>query len=462
MKKTIFIILFCLIQLLLQGQIHVVLEKIPNNTPDNAQIYMASSASAWKANDKRFLFQKTQDNSYILTLKDVQLPLEFKLTLGSWQTVELNAQKEDIANRKVNEAKDSIFISVENWKDIETSNIRQSTATYNVKKLSKTLEITSLKRQRNIWIYLPPDYDSSQKYYPVLYMQDGQNVFDDSTSYSGEWKVDELLNQYFEQTQKGFIVVAIEHGNEFRIEEYQPWQHKEYGAGKGKEYAEFLVKTVKPYIDNHYRTLSDASNTVILGSSMGGLISFYASMQYPHIFGKAGLFSPSFWIAKPYLQDFINSFDHKTKPKIYFLVGMLEGKVMYQDSEEIFYNLQAKEFKNITFAKRIDGKHNEGFWSREFLNAMEYLFPTYDLYEELNNSKIFKTQLIPNNQKLFFSNQNKKTNLKLLLKKDNQKIIHQKWKEKFELDLQNIKTGNYKIIVQDKKKIIYQAKLVVN
>ena len=128
-------------------------------------------------------------------------------------------------------------------------------------------------------------------------MHDGQNVFDKATSYSGEWEVDETLNTLHYAYNLDVIVVAIDNSDE-RMQEYTAWTHERYGAPKGKEYVEFIAKTLKPAIDQKYRTKKDAQNTAIMGSSMGGLISHYAAFAHPDVFGKAGVFSPSFWYAK--------------------------------------------------------------------------------------------------------------------------------------------------------------------
>lgn len=463
MKKSLWILFFCLLHLSLVSQVHIILEEIPDNTPKDAKIYLASSINQWKPNDVNYIFKKQSNNLYSLTLNEVKLPIEFKLTLGSWHTVEMNAEYEDIPNREITKVVDTIFISIENWKNPEKKTIPKSTASSNVKRLDKTFTIEALGRERNIWIYLPPDYEKTQKSYPVIYMQDGQNIFDNMTSYAGEWKVDELLNQLFEETGKGFIVVAIEHGKEFRIEEYQPWQHKDYGVGKGEEYVDFLAKKIKPFVDKNYRTLPEAHNTVIMGSSVGGIISFYACIKHPDIFGKGGIFSPSFWIAEPYLKEFINNFEGRFKPKMYMIVGMQEGKMMYELSEEIFNHLQGKEFKNTTFVKKEEGKHTESFWSAEFLQTINYLFPKYELYEEENKvGKLLTIQSIPNNQKLFFRYNNKKNKLKLIIKKDDKVILSKKWEQSTEINLKTLENSSYKILIQSKKEVIYQTKLRIH
>jgi len=132
---------------------------------------------------------------------------------------------------------------------------KKSTATSNVSLLKKEFVIPNLNAiSHRVWIYLPPNYDNTSKKYPVIYMQDAQNLFDNATSYAGEWEVDEALNKLYEATGKGFIVVGIENGGEERINEYTPWKNEKYGGGKGAIYVDFIANTLKPYIDANYRT----------------------------------------------------------------------------------------------------------------------------------------------------------------------------------------------------------------
>ena len=151
---------------------------------------------------------------------------------------------------------------------------KKSTASKNVSIIEKEFIIPELNNiSHKIWVYLPPNYDQSSKKYPVIYMHDGQNLFDNATSYIGEWEVDETLNELFNKTGKGFIVVGIENGGEERINEYTPWKNEKYGGGKGEIYIDFLVNTLKPYIDVTYRTKPQQKHTGLIGSSLGGLIS---------------------------------------------------------------------------------------------------------------------------------------------------------------------------------------------
>ena len=165
------------------------------------------------------------------------------------------------------------------------------TASFNVKVMDTAFFMPQLNRTRRIWIYLPPSYRATKIYYPVLYMHDGQNLFDNATSYSGEWGIDEYLDSIFTLGKKEVIVVGIDNGLSKRMNEYNPYSFRQYGKGEGDEYVDFLVKNLKPFIDKHYRTLPGKKDTYIAGSSMGGLISLYAVLKYPAVFGGAGIFS---------------------------------------------------------------------------------------------------------------------------------------------------------------------------
>lgn len=245
--------------------------------------------------------------------------------------------------------------------------IPKSTASKNVHVVDTTFWIPQLKRTRRIWIYLPENY-TSQKY-PVLYMHDGQNVFDAATSFAGEWKVDEFLDS---AVLKSCIVVAIANGENKRMNEYCPFdfvlnkktQQKE--KGEGPQYVDFIIKTLKPFIDKKYNTLKNKENTFIAGSSMGGLVSLYALLKYPKVFGGAGIFSPSVWICKPEILKLINSAGKKINSKIYFYCGKQESDKMVTDMLLTLETINKVSKSKITTVIRDDGKHNENSWQKEF------------------------------------------------------------------------------------------------
>ncbi len=259
---------------------------------------------------------------------------------------------------------------------------KTSTASPSVSVLSDSFAIPQLGRTRRIWLYLPPDYASSAKRYPVLYMQDGQNVFDAATSFAGEWGIDETLDALQSHGDSGAIVVAIDNDGAHRLDEYNPWHaaNPKYGGGEGDAYVEFLVHTLKPYIDAHYRTRPDRGNTGIAGSSMGGLISLYAALKYPEVFGRAGVFSCACWIARPQILEYARKARPlQPLPRLYFVAGGLETNDGEQahDQELVVDSLIAAGFPVRTAIRSFvpaGGRHSEWFWRREFPAAYRWLF----------------------------------------------------------------------------------------
>ncbi|WP_309640847.1 alpha/beta hydrolase-fold protein [Flavobacterium sp.] len=236
-----------------------------------------------------------------------------------------------------------------------------------------TIEAPQLQSSKKIWLYLPKNYDTSTKKYPVIYMHDAQNLFDDKTSYVGEWNIDEKLDSLNAQV----IVVGIEHGNDKRIEELTPYKNEKYGGGKAEQYLDFIVNTLKPEIDKKYRTKPDANHTTMIGSSLGGLVSFYALLKYPKVFGKAGVFSPSFWINRKDITALLEN-TKKLKSKIYFMCGDNEGDAdMINDLNKIEYLVNTKRCACKLLNKKVivkGGQHNEKLWRDGFVKAYLWLF----------------------------------------------------------------------------------------
>jgi predicted alpha/beta superfamily hydrolase len=192
-------------------------------------------------------------------------------------------------------------------------------------------------------------------------MHDGQNVFEDTTSYSGEWGVDECLDSM----KKKCIVVAVDHGGSKRINEYCPYDMERFGKGEGSQYVDFLARTLKPFIDKKYRTLKDRKNTFVAGSSMGGIISMYTVLKYPAVFGGAGVFSPAFWVG-PKIFDEIKKKGKAVNAKIYFYAGKQEGEGMIPGMLKAFNGMARLSKSKMTAVIRDEGKHNEARWRMEF------------------------------------------------------------------------------------------------
>lgn len=248
------------------------------------------------------------------------------------------------------------------------SEAQESTASAQVSTFE--LEAPQLKTTKKIWVYLPKNYQSSEKKYPVIYMHDAQNLFDSKTSFAGEWNVDETLDSLKTQA----IVIGIEHGNEKRTDELTPFPNKKHGGGKADDYLNFIVKTLKPYVDKTYRTKTNPRNTVILGSSFGGLVSYYAVLKYPEVFGKAGVFSPSFWFSDEIYKMTENS--EKIKAKIYFMYGDSESDDMVIDARKMKHLLDENRCYCLKLDKIVEvkgGQHSEKLWREGFGKAILWL-----------------------------------------------------------------------------------------
>lgn len=252
---------------------------------------------------------------------------------------------------------------------------KQSTASENVKVLSEQVRIPDLERDRTLRVYFPPGYAESKESYPVLYMHDGQNLFDDVTSFVGEWGVDEIMDELGKSHNLNLIIVGIDNGGEHRIHELTAWDHDKYGKAEGVEYMEFVVDVVKPYVDKNFRTKPDRINTGIMGSSLGGLISHYAIYEYPEVFSKAGIFSPSYWWGEgPWKQ--VEEMSLPKDTRLNLLVGGQEGASMVQPMKDMVKQILKGGHPAYNVASKVnpEGKHNEKLWNLEFKEAVLWLF----------------------------------------------------------------------------------------
>jgi alpha-glucosidase len=238
--------------------------------------------------------------------------------------------------------------------------------------------LTYLPRTRRIWLYLPRSYSTDlNRRYPVLYAHDGQNLFDRATSFSGEWCMDESLDNLPQE----LIVVGIDNGGSERINELTPFPNEEYGGGQADDYLDFIVRKLRPYINSRFRTKPERENTAILGSSLGGLCSFYAAVRHEDIFGLIGIFSPSFWFTNNIYTYTKKHIFKNSPPRLYFVGGQLESSTMISDIQDMIDLLKSttieyKEDKNkLKLIIAADGQHQEWFWKREFPNAIKWLFP---------------------------------------------------------------------------------------
>lgn len=331
-------------------------------------LFIAGDFNNWNPGNKKYELTTNTNGAASIEMHLNPGKYEYKITRGSWDKSETSQNGTGISNHVLKLSADTIInVQIAGWSDDFTSAVpsKNHTASENVHILDTAFFIPQLNRTRRIWIYLPPGYNSSQKKYPVLYMHDGQNLFDNATSYAGEWGVDEYMDSIIAQGKQGAIVIGIDNGLSKRMTEYNPYSFQQYGKGEGDKYVEFLIRTLKPFIDKKYRTLSDKQNTFIAGSSMGGLISLYAVLKYPSVFGGAGIFSPAFWTADGIDKAVIQN-AKKMNSKLFFYAGGEETVKMVTDMQRIENEIKANSLSPVKEMVDPSAKHNEAAWQKYF------------------------------------------------------------------------------------------------
>ncbi len=328
-------------------------------------VFLSGNFNNWHPHKNGYGFSQ-HDVYGELKIKDLPAAnYDFKCTRGEWQKVECAANGADIDNHHLALKSDTtIYISIAAWKDDFKASVKKHTASSNVKIIDTAFFIPQLERKRRVSIYLPPGYKTSTKKYPVIYMQDGQNIFDEFTAFNGEWRVDESIDSLIKKGAPPCIVVGIDNGHE-RMQEYNPYEDEQFGKGEGDKYVSFVAETLKPSIDSSYRTITDPKNTIIAGSSMGGLIAYYATLKYPEVFGKAGIFSPSFIVAPGIKKLSLSDGDNLTG-KLFFYIGEKEDENNLQQVDDIVTILGRNSKVLIYYAVDPLGSHNEKSWRKWF------------------------------------------------------------------------------------------------
>lgn len=250
-----------------------------------------------------------------------------------------------------------------------------------------------LDNRRHIYVWLPPSYRSSEKRFPVLYMHDGDNLFDAYATTGSEWHVDETLTTLAEDGIEA-VVVGIPNMGMMRMSEYCPFD--EIQPNLGDDYLQFLVETIKPMIDSDFRTLSDKAHTGIAGSSMGGLISLYGFLKYADVFGFCGSFSPVFWYNADSLYQMVLA-QADGAGRVFIDVGTHEGIVyanlvsetapFYGSDPNDAYRDGVRQLRDGLFEKgytdetllyieEVCGHHNEYMWASHLPDALRFIIPT--------------------------------------------------------------------------------------
>lgn len=232
-----------------------------------------------------------------------------------------------------------------------------------------------LANRRDVLVWLPPSYHGGRRSYPVLYMHDGQNLFDPATSFAGDWGLGRVMDGAARRGLEAIVVGVPNQGVE-RLDEYSPFPDPSIKAnGRGAAYAAFLAGTLKRLVDRRFRTRPSRDHTVIAGSSMGGLISLYALFRHPGVFGGAAALSPSLWFGGGAI---FSSVDRAAfvPARIYLDIGALEGTEHVANARRMRDLLLAKGYRpgqDLRWLESRAGRHDERSWGRRFARALPWL-----------------------------------------------------------------------------------------
>ncbi len=260
------------------------------------------------------------------------------------------------------------------------------TLTGNIK-LHSGEQLGFLRFPRDVIVYLPPDYETAlDRRYPVLYLHDGQNLFDAETAFAGnEWGLDELAEEMIRNGHvQPLIIVGIYNAGAARMDEYTPVPDRRGRGGRARSYGAMLVEDLKPFIDREYRTLPDAANTGLGGSSLGGLVTLYLGLQYPGLFGKLIVMSPSVWWANRAILKQVRKLRVKLTPKIWLDTGTCEGQSpedCVKNTAELCQALVGKGWRlgrDLAYVEDEGAGHDEKAWGFRMRQALAFLFPPID------------------------------------------------------------------------------------
>ncbi len=280
-----------------------------------------------------------------------------------------------------------VMIEQTAWHDYVETRAIEGHSVVGTLKVYHNVQSAQLGNVRDLFVYLPPAYNASTRRYPVVYMHDGQNLFDHALSYAGEWQVDETMEALSAEGIEA-IVVGVPNAGVQRLAEYTPFRDARGAGGDGAKYVDFLADTVKPLIDRDFRTLPDRETTGVLGSSLGGLISMFAFFHRPDVFGFAGVMSPSFWFAQeaifPYVlrQSFVpgrlyidagTAEDMNLRRRLLRrpLVGNCATNVRRMHS--LLLEKGYRDGDDVLVVEEPGGIHHESAWARRLPDALRFL-----------------------------------------------------------------------------------------
>lgn len=360
--------------------------QVPASTPAGAEIWLSGNAQALgRWNGAGVKLAPTVDGRYAATLPfPPNTLLEYKVTRGGWATVEKGGTGGELQNRRLRTGSRSerAVSIVRSWADFVPP--RQPTLTGTIQYLRNVTSQFSL-RPRDVIIYLPPGYEANPtRRYPVLYMHDGQNVMDETTSFVGEWNADETAQRLILAGRVEPLIIVGVYNTADRFTEYTQVpdpNFPELNGGRSADYARFLVEELKPRIDSTYRTKPEPEFTGVAGSSAGGLASLFIALTYPDVFRRVGAVSPStYWGNRDIITRY-GALPAKLPLRIWLDMGTEEStrsQGPLEDTRVMRDTLVARGWvlgQDLRYLEVQGGRHNEAYWSARFGDILEYLYP---------------------------------------------------------------------------------------
>jgi len=354
----------------------------PAETPAGAPLFIAGDFNGWTPGHPMSRLTAAADGTYRFVLPGDIDHAEFKFTRGSWDTVECTMQGDQVSNRTwtVAHSNGALNYHVGSWCDVHpaAASWRPKHTVVGDLRTLKDIFSPQLGNIRDIYVWLPPDYDATRSArYPVMYMHDGQNLFDDVMAYNHEWGVDEVSLELAQKEKLRHIVVGIPNMGLTRMHEYSPWEDDfRRSRGWGERYVRFIVQTIKPQIDAQYRTRPEREFTAVGGSSLGGLISLYAGLTRPDVFSAAACLSPSMNIAAGRILKLAATFSGDTR--FWLDYGELEfGKHRGLADQMIDAVRDCGRVlkENGVHAKVVvdpEGEHDEASWRRRLPDVLRW------------------------------------------------------------------------------------------
>lgn len=318
-------------------------------------------------------------SSYYITVKLPENSIcQYKYTRGDWDSVERGKAGEEIPNRVIR-VKSGLFVkdSIESWRDRLDLLKRISSRVGNI--TEHIIDSKILKGKRTFLVYVPPNYYKENEKYPVLYLQDGNNMFDSMTAFLGvEWRMDESLEMLIKNREIEPVIAVAVYNSEYRDDEYTFCRdYSERSGGKADKYLKFIEEELMPFMNKNYRTKTDRENTGLLGSSLGGLLSLYAGYKHNKYFSKLGVVSPSLWWSKEAIMKII-----KNRPeepiKMWIDIGTNEGSgksiLRTRKAVDIFSKTGLKQGKDFKYVEVKNGSHSENDWAIRTPDILRFLY----------------------------------------------------------------------------------------